>query len=570
VAETHLQRSNEWFSFYVLKPRFLLMLIQAALIGCLASDCATQPPPAKPNIVVIVADDMGFSDAGCYGGEIQTPNLDRLANSGLRFTHFYNTARCWSSRASLLTGYYAQQVRRDALPGIGGGVNGKRPAWALLLPAMLRPGGYRSYHSGKWHVDGPVLAGGFDHSYCINDFDRYFNPREHTVDDQPLPPVKPGTGYYSTTAIAQHAIDMLAGHQASFGNQPFFLYLAFLSPHYPLHALPEDIALYKDRYRAGWDVLRQERYDRMKEMGIINCSLSPLDPDVIPWWNLPEQELRERIGQGEVGHAVTWNGLTDEQKEFQPVKMTLHAAMIHRMDVEIGRVIGQLKSMGVLDNTVIFFLSDNGASAEQIIRGDGHDRSAAAGSAGTFLSIGPAWSSAANTPFRLHKSWVHEGGISTPLIVQWPNGISAHGELRDNPGHLIDLVPTILELAGAKRPERVNGASVPAPPGKSLVPVFAHDGSVAHDYFWWYHDGNRAIRLGDWKLVADHDKPFELYNIRTDRSESHNVAADYPGKVKELEEAWTRHMEDFRKTATQDLPPRQTARNDGEPVNQSD
>jgi arylsulfatase len=308
----------------------------------------------------------------------------------------------------------------------------------------------------------------------------------------------------------------------------------------------------------------------MKEMGIINCSLSPLDPDVIPWWNLPEQELRERIGQGEVGHAVTWNGLTDEQKEFQPVKMTLHAAMIHRMDVEIGRVIGQLKSMGVLDNTVIFFLSDNGASAEQIIRGDGHDRSAAAGSAGTFLSIGPAWSSAANTPFRLHKSWVHEGGISTPLIVQWPNGISAHGELRDNPGHLIDLVPTILELAGAKRPERVNGASVPAPPGKSLVPVFAHDGSVAHDYFWWYHDGNRAIRLGDWKLVADHDKPFELYNIRTDRSESHNVAADYPGKVKELEEAWTRHMEDFRKTATQDLPPRQTARNDGEPVNQSD
>jgi len=236
---------------------------------------------------------------------------------------------------------------------------------------MLRPAGYRSYHSGKWHVDGPVLAGGFDHSYCITDFDRHFNPKTHTLDDRPLPPVKPNSGYYSTTAIAQHAIDMLAEHQAEHRGQPFFLYLAFLSPHFPLQALPQDIALYKDRYRAGWDALRQERYARMKEMGIIHCPLSHLDPDIIPWWNLPEQELRKRIGPGEVGHAVPWNTLTHEQKKFQPIKMTLHAAMIHRMDIEIGRVIGQLKKMGVLDNTVIFFLSDNGASAEQIIRGTG-------------------------------------------------------------------------------------------------------------------------------------------------------------------------------------------------------
>ena len=226
-----------------MKPRFFLLLVEAALIACLASDCATRGTAAKPNIVVIVADDMGYSDAGCYGGEIQTPNLDRLAMNGLRFTQFYNTARCWSSRACLLTGYYAQQVRRDALPGLGGGVNGKRPAWAALLPAMLRPAGYRSYHSGKWHLDGPVLAGGFDHSYCITDFNRYFNPKEHTLDDQPLTPVKPGSGYYSTTAIAQHAIEMLAEHQAGHRGQPFFLYLAFLSPHFPLQALPEDAAL---------------------------------------------------------------------------------------------------------------------------------------------------------------------------------------------------------------------------------------------------------------------------------------------------------------------------------------
>jgi len=553
-----------------MKTRFFLLLVEAAFIACFASDCATPMATVKPNIVVILADDMGFSDAGCYGGEIQTPNLDQLARNGLRFTHFYNTARCWSSRACLLTGYYAQEVRRDALPGIGGGANGKRPAWATLLPAMLRPAGYRSYHSGKWHVDGPVLAGGFDHSYCIQDFDRHFNPKKHTLDDQPLPPIKPDSGYYSTTAIAQHAIDMLAGHEAEHRGQPFFLYLAFLSPHFPLQALPEDIAPYKDRYRAGWDALRQERYDRMRKLGLINCPLSKLDPDTIPWWNLPEQELREKIGPGEVGHAVPWNSLTDGQKEFQPGKMALHAAMIHRMDIEIGRVIGQLRKMGVLDNTVIFFLSDNGASAEQIIRGDGHDRNAPPGSAGTFLSIGPGWSSAANTPFRLHKSWVHEGGISTPLIVQWPHGISAHGELRSNPGHLIDLAPTILDLAGAKWPETANGAPVPPPPGKSLVPVFTRDGSVSHAYFWWFHDGNRAIRVGDWKLVADHKKAFELYDMRADRSESHDLSADHPDKVRELEAAWTQHMEEFRAVATQDLSPGQSAKNEREPGNQPD
>jgi arylsulfatase len=561
----HQPRTSNCF-----RARFFLVLVEAALIAGLASDCARPGAARKPNFVVIVADDMGFSDAGCYGGEIQTPNLDRLAANGLRFTQFYNTARCWSSRACLLTGYYAQQVRRDALPGLPVGVNGQRPAWATLLPAMLRPAGYRSYHSGKWHVDGPVLAGGFDRSYYINDYNRYFDPKEHYLDDQPLPPVQRGSGYYSTTAIAQHAIDMLAAHQAQHAGQPFFLYLAFLSPHFPLQAWPEDYALYKDRYRAGWDALRQERFDRMKAMGLIHCSLSKLDPDVIPSWNLPEQQLREKIGPGEVGHAVPWESLTDAQKEFQPVKMALHAAMIHRMDLEIGRVIGQLKKMGALDNTVIFFLSDNGASAEQIIRGDGHDRAAAPGSAGTFLSIGPGWSSAANTPFRLHKSWVHEGGISTPLIVQWPNGIAARGQLRDNPGHLIDLAPTILDLAGARWPQTAGGHPVPPPPGRSLAPVFRRDGSVKHNYFWWLHDGNRAIRIGDWKLVADHQKPFELYDMRTDRSESHNLAAEQPDKVKELEAAWKRHEEEFRVLATEDLPPGQPAKNERETGNQPD
>ena len=534
-----------------------LSLIGLLLFGATAANSAAPATTAKPNIVIIVADDMGYSDAGGYGGEIATPNLDQLASGGLRFTQFYNTARCWPSRACILTGYYAQQVRRDELPGLGGGGSGRRPAWALLLPQRLRPLGYRSYHSGKWHVDGPVLAGGFDHSYSLNDHDRHFNPRAHTLDDQPLPAVKPGSGYYSTTAIAQHAVEMLAEHQAQHAGQPFLLYLAFTCPHFPVQAPPEDIALYCDRYRAGWDALRQERYARMKKLELVNCPLSHLDPGVVPSWNLPEAELQASIGPGEAAHAVHWDELTEAQQQFMPIKMAIHAAMVHRMDIEIGRVLAQLKAMGVFDDTAIFFVSDNGASAEEIIRGDKHDRTASPGSAGTFLSIGPGWSSAANTPFRLHKSWVHEGGISTPLIVHWPNGIAARGELRRNPGHLVDLVPTILELAGGKWPDLAGSPSPPVPPGKSLVPVFTKDGSVQHDSFWWYHDGNRAIRIGDWKLVADHKAPWELYDLRTDRSECANLAAKYPDRVKEMEHAWTAQMEAFSAQARRDARPAQ-------------
>ena len=419
---------------------------------------------------------------------------------------------------------------------------------------MLHSLGYRCYHSGKWHVDGPVLAGGFDHSYLLEDYDRNFNPKKTSLDDKPLPPVPPDSGYYTTTAFAQHAIDMLADHQTNHHDQPFFLYLAFTVPHFPVQAPPEDIALYQDRYRAGWDVLREERYRRMKQMGIVNCSLSPLEPDIIPGWNASEKVLWNQIGPGEVARALSWKDLTDEQKKFQPIKMAIHAAMVHRMDTEIGRVVAQLKAMGCYSNTAIFFLSDNGASAEQMIRGDRNDRSAMPGSAKSFLCIGPGWSSAANTPFRLHKSWVHEGGITTPLIVHWPDGFPARDELRQNPGHVVDLAPTALDLAGGKFPETYKGEKLPAPPGKSLAPTFMHDNSVKHDSFWWLHDGNRAIRMGDWKLVSLKKGSWELYDLRTDRSESNDLAASHPEKVREMEQAWTNQFKEFSAQVKKDFP----------------
>ncbi len=511
----------------------------------------------RPNLLVILADDLGFSDLGCYGGEIETPNLDALAAGGLRFTQFYNTARCWPTRAALLTGYYAQQVRRDTIPGIRSGGRGKRPEWARLLPEMLNPLGYRSYHSGKWHIDGMPLEGGFDRSYYLRDQGRFFNPKVHHEDDRKLPPVEPGTGYYATTAIADHAIRCLKEHAEKHAGGPFFHYLAFTAPHFPLHAPPADVARYRERYRQGWEAVRRERWRRIQGLGIVAGRLSAVEREVGPPYHFPE--AMKTLGSAEVNRPLPWGALTDEQREFQATKMAIHAAMVDRMDREIGRVLQQLRAMGAFDDTMILFLSDNGASAEIMVRDDGHDPAAAPGSAATYLCLGPGWSTTSNTPFRRHKTWVHEGGIATPLIVHWPSGIAARGELRRNAGHVVDIVPTILEVALGRRFTQYNGRSVPLPPGKSLVPAFTRDNTVtrgntaAHDGLWWLHEGNRAIRIGDWKLVAARDQPWELYDLSTDRSETKNLAARYPQKVRNLERAWTERMNEYGKLARRDL-----------------
>jgi arylsulfatase A-like enzyme len=494
-------------------------------------------------VVVILADDLGYSDLGCYGGEIQTPNLDRLAAGGLRYSQFYNTARCWPTRAAILTGYYAQQVRRDTVPGVPSGTLGIRPQWARLVPEMLRARGYRSYHSGKWHVDGMPLAGGFDRSYFVEDLGRYFHPRVLYEDDRQLPPVQLGSGYYATTAIADHGITYLKDHSQNHRDQPFFLYLAFSAPHFPLQALPEDIDRTRTRYQGGWETVRAERWRRIRQLGLVAGRLSDVERQLRPPYDFPA--ALKRLGPGEVNRPVPWDELTREQHAFQAMKMALHAAMVERLDREVGRVLDQIRAMNALENTLILFLSDNGASAEIMVRDDGHDPSAVPGSAATHLCLGPGWSTVANTPFRRHKTWVHEGGIATPLIVHWPNGIASRGELRHDPGHVIDLVPTILEVAGAARFTTWEGSPVPRAPGISLVSSFARDGTVRHPDLWWAHEGNRAIRVGDWKLVAARDQDWELYNLASDRTETRDLAQERPEKVRELSVRWQERRDEF-------------------------
>lgn len=521
----------------------------------------TAAPPvgdsgSRPNILLIMADDLGFSDLGCYGGEIQTPHLDSLAESGLRFTQFYNTGRCWPTRGSLLTGYYAQQIRRDMLPGIptGGGNRGRRPDWAPLLPKMLRQVGYRSYHTGKWHIDGEPQQSSFDRTSLAKSAGNYFKrlPRQK---DQPL---TFEDDYYVSTKMADDAIENLKQHSADHAAAPFFQYLAFTAPHFPLHALPEDIALYDGKYDVGWDVIRNRRWKRMQEMQLLNqVSVkrpSNVERQLGPPYHFPE--AFEILGNGELNRPLPWSKLTDQQQEFQAKKMAIHAAMIHRMDIEIGRVFEQIRAMGQWENTMVMFLSDNGASAEIMVRGDGHDQDADPGSALSYLCLGPGWSTTCNTPFRRHKTWTHEGGTSTPFLVSWPDRIADGGTYRRNPHHVIDVVATVLDLTGADVP-----SDAPAPPGRSFLSEISPSNETVPDFtvsdetrtLWWFHDGHKAIRRGRWKGVAPIGEPWELYDLSNDRGESVDLAIPRGDILDQLVDAWEQQLSDTIDLASRDL-----------------
>ncbi len=527
----------------------LRTLSTLVLLACLLLPRSALEAADRPNILIILADDLGYSDLHCYGSEIDTPNLDKLSDGGVRFSDFHNTARCWPTRGALMTGYYPQQVRMDPQPGPKA-KNKAFPTWTRTLPQLLKPLGYRSYHSGKWHIGcapRAVADGGFDHSYYLGDHNNHFSPRQHQLDDKPLPPVEPGTNYYTTTAITDYCVGFLKEHAAQHASEPFFQYLAYTAPHFPIQAPAADIAKYKDRYKRGWDVMREEHYEREKKLGLVNCGLSLPEGQIHAPSGGPETP--SKLSPDELFNYQKWADLTPAQQDYQAEKMAIHAAMIDRMDQEIGRVIAQIKAMGQLENTLILFLSDNGASAEIMVRGDGNDMSAPMGSAASFLCLGPGWANMSNAPFRRYKIWTHEGGTSTPLIACWPKGISARGELRHDLGHVVDLAPTILEIAGA--PVAKASDTAPAFPGRSLVPAFAKDNSVQHDFIFYQHEGNRGLRVGDLKLVSskNDDNTWELYDMSKDRSEMHNLAPQQPEKARALQDQWDKLQAQFLEDA---------------------
>jgi arylsulfatase A-like enzyme len=500
----------------------------------------------KPNVVLILNDDMGYSDIGCYGGEIDTPNLDRLAADGLRFSQFYNTARCSPSRASMLTGLHPHQtgvgiLTYDSGPeGYAGNLNHR----CVTIPQALRSNGYKCYMSGKWHVASSLttptdtwpLQRGFDEFFgTIIGAGSFYDPNTLTrgndnIEQEP----KADSTFFYTDAISDQAVEYIGRHQRESADMPFFTYVAYTAPHWPLHAHDEDIAKYKGRFDKGWDELRAERLDKLVDWGILDDA-----------WKLTDRDSTQ----------PPWTQA--QHKEWALRCMEVYAAQVDRMDQGIGRIVDALQRSGQLDDTIILFLSDNGACAEDIPEsvtvdelvnklmiakshtraGEpvhfGNDPNRMPGPENTYQSYGTAWANLSNTPFRLYKHWIHEGGISTPLIVHWPNGIADKGAIRHAPGYLPDIMATILDLTGTAYPQTYEGHSVEPLEGKSLAPAFERDGLDRPPMFW-EHEGNAAVRIGKWKLVRNYPAAWELYDMDADRTELHDLAPTHPERVADM------------------------------------
>lgn len=503
-----MKRSRAWRAWKGVAP----WAVCATLVALVA--CTPEAPPEhvakRPNIVLIMADDLGYSDLGSYGGEIPTPHLDRLAAEGVRFTEFYNAARCSPTRASLLTGRTPQAVGIGHLNGPGiypGDLDRETPTVAELL----REVGYSTYMAGKWHVTpwpGPghnhPTKRGFDRFYgIISSIRSYYNPPSLMRDDEALPP--PEGDYHFTDAVTEAAVEFVSAHDSS---RPFFLYVAHAAPHWPLHAREADVARHIARYREGWDAVRAARHRRQAHLGL----LAPRDERVVPWESA-------------------------EPKEWLARRMAVYAAMVEQMDRGVGTVLDTLESRGMAENTLVLFLSDNGGCAEEIgpegrarhfplqTRDDrtvrlGNGIHIPPGPEDTYASYGLEWAHASNTPFRLFKSFVHEGGIATPFLARWPGAIEP-GSTSRQVGHVIDLLPTLLAAAGAA-PRSFEGRDLFGPNPEAERTLF------------WEHEGNRAVRRGDWKLVAVHGGPWELYDLKKDRTELLDLASAQPDRVEAL------------------------------------
>ena len=539
---------------------FATAVSQVVIGEALSADSQTQP-----NIVLILADDMGYSDIGCYGGEIETPTLDSLAEGGLRFTQFYNTGRCCPTRASLLTGLYPHQagvgwmMTDRGYDGYRGDLNNR----CLTIAEALRPAGYKSYISGKWHVTPHVqpdgkkhnwpLQRGFDGFYgTIHGAGSFYDPNSLTRDNQQIAPdtdpeYQPEQ-YYYTDAISDHAVRFINQHHESHADRPFFLYVAYTAAHWPMHALERDIAKYRGKYDAGYAATRTARLAKTRKLGLID-----------PSWRMTDQ-------------AEDWDAVSHREWELRCMEVS--AAMVDNMDQGIGRIVTALRETDDLNNTLILFLQDNGGCAEGLGRKprDGlTERPATAtlppmkpgelqtqmipkqtrdgfptvmgpgvmpGPDGTYIAYGRGWANVSNTPFREYKHWVHEGGIATPLIAHWPAGIKRTGQLEHQPGHLIDVMATCVDLAGAKYSQRVGDREIQPLEGVSLAAAFAGQPLGRENPIFWEHEGNRAVRDGKWKLVAKENRPWELYDMQADRTELDDLTAESPQVAKRLAAKW--------------------------------
>lgn len=504
-----------------MKRRTFLQGLGAATASAALGGTQVTAATQRPNIIVIMADDMGYSDIGCYGSEISTPNIDSLADNGVRFTQYYNAARCCPTRASLLTGLYPHQAGMGGMISRGynkpaGPYQGYLNDQCVTIPEVLRNAGYSTYCSGKWHVGEEP-----EHWPRERGFDRYFglisgassyyelvvSGRQMVLDDEPWR--IPDRDFYMTDAFTDHAVQCIDEHDE---GRPFFQYLPYTAPHFPLHALPEDIEKYRDRYREGWDVLREERHARMKELGVIDSdwALSPRDPDVPAW------EDRDR--------SVDWE-----------LRMAVYAAMIDRMDQGIGRVMDALRRRNMLDNTLIMFVADNGGCHESVSGRGLNTPGSKPGERGSYVGYLKPWANASNTPFRLFKQYIHEGGISSPLVAHWPKGIEARGEITNSMHHVMDFMPTCCELANATYPDTYRNQPIQPMEGESLLPALHGEAQSEPRTLYWEHMRNTAVRSGDWKLVSRRENTeWELFDMVTDRTELTDRSADSPNVKEKL------------------------------------
>jgi len=504
------------------------LILLVALICTLSINAAE-----RPNIIVVLVDDMGFSDIGCYGGEIETPNLDALANSGVRFTEFYNTARCSPTRASLLTGLYPHQAGMGYLDGLikpeSKGTHGKLHERCVTIAEVLGTAGYHTSMAGKWHLG--LKSGcvpwerGFDRS-AISAYGEVYFPKESPkkgadsvyLDGRKVPKDSPEVGegdWYGTFMFNNWAIRFIDDAQSQ--KKPFFLYMAHGAPHFPLRAPQKEIAKYRKRYKEGWDVLRKKRHERQLKMGLVKES-----------WPLIER----------ASDVQAWDALSlQEQDRFDNI-MAVYAAMIDCIDQSVGQLVAALKQRGLYDNTLILFLSDNGGNAEG--GPDGISNGEPLGGPFSNVFLGMSWATMSNTPFRRYKHFTHEGGISTPLIAHWPAGIdkSRDGKLESQPGHVVDIMATAVDLARADYPQSFKGNKILPMAGTSLVPAFAGKALDRTQPIFWEHEGNRAIRQGIWKLVMKLGEPWELYNIDDDRTEQNNLVDKMPERAKQMADLW--------------------------------